>query len=308
MSFPRRIKPSTQAALASVLLALGLWSVCSLQAAAAPKDKAPDLVGAQYDTTHVYVTPDKIDALVACFVATFGGQATKRIVTNVLPEPSSTESQAILTPSGNLSVFAFLTPVPYPFGQERNGFLVFDMDRAVQDAKAAGAEVIVQPFPDPIGRDAVIQWPGGVKMQLYWHTKAPSYAPLSAVPENRVYLSPDTADEFVRDLTRFSHGKVVADDNNADAGEIGRPGETYRRILIESDFGKTVVLVTDGHLPYPFGYERTGYQVSNLADTLAKATAAGALVLSAAYRAGGRETAIIEFPGGYIAEIHAPVS
>jgi len=35
------------------------------------------------------------------------------------------------------------------------------------------------------------------------------------------------------------------------------------------------VLVTDGHLPYPFGCEITGYQVRDLAATLAKATAAG---------------------------------
>ncbi len=31
------------------------------------------------------------------------------------------------------------------------------------------------------------------------------------------------------------------------------------------------VLVTDGHLPYPYGREMTGYELANLADTLAKA-------------------------------------
>jgi predicted enzyme related to lactoylglutathione lyase len=228
-------------------------------------------------------------------------------VTNVLPVPSSTESQAVLTPAGNLSLFAFQTPIPFPFGQERNGYLVTDMDEAVKAAEAAGAEVIVAPFKDPVGRDAVIQWPGGVKMQLYWHIKAPSSPPLQTIPESRVYVSPDSADEFVRDILRFARGKVIADVKNADAGEIGRPGEKYRRIRIESGFGKTMVLVTDGHLPYPFGYERTGYQVSNLEDTLTKATAAGATVLFAPYNAGDRQTAIVEFPGGYIAEIHSPL-
>jgi predicted enzyme related to lactoylglutathione lyase len=65
------------------------------------------------------------------------------------------------------------------------------------------------------------------------------------------------------------------------------------------------VLVTDGHLPYPFGLEVTGYQVQDLAATLEKAKAAGVKVLSQPYAANDRTTAIVEFPGGYIAEIHS---
>jgi len=122
------------------------------------------------------------------------------------------------------------------------------------------------------------------------------------VPDDRVDVSPDRADEFVRDFLRFSGGKVVSDDASANAGEIGRPHETYRRIRIESGFGRMQVLVTDGHLPYPFGRELTGYQVDDLAATLAKAKAAGAAVLS--QPATDRDTAIVQFPGGYIAEIH----
>jgi hypothetical protein len=49
--------------------------------------------------------------------------------------------------------------------------------------------VIVEPFPDPIGRDAVVQWPGGVNMQFYWHTKSSVNPKLQTVPENRIYLS-----------------------------------------------------------------------------------------------------------------------
>jgi hypothetical protein len=123
-------------------------------------------VGAQYDSTHVYVAPGDLESFVKSFVATFGGQPSKRIVTNVLPVPGSTEFQYLWTSVGTLSVFAFQTPVPFPFGQERTGYLVNDMDEAIKDARSAGAEVIVEPFKDPIGIDAVIQWPGGVKMQL----------------------------------------------------------------------------------------------------------------------------------------------
>ncbi|MGD0401823.1 MAG: glyoxalase [Candidatus Acidiferrales bacterium] len=269
-----------------------------------PRDEGV-AVGAQYDSTHVYVAPGDLDAFVNSFAATFGGQASKRSVTNVLPVPGSTEFQYLWTPVGTLSIFAFQTPIPFPFGEERTGYLVTDMDQALKAARAAGAEVIVEPFKDPIGVDAVIQWPGGLKMQLYWHFTPPKYGPLESVPDNRVYVSADQADNFVNGFVRFSQGKVVADDKRADAGEIGRAGETYRRVRIESLFGNMQVMVTDGHLPYPFGREITGYLVQDLSATLQKAKAAGAKILSPPYSTHDRTTAIIQFPGGYVAEVHS---
>jgi predicted enzyme related to lactoylglutathione lyase len=263
-------------------------------------------VGPQYDSTHIYVAPDDLNAFVNSFVATFGGRPSKPSVTNVLPVPSTTELQFLLTPVGTNSIFAFQTPIPFPFGQERTGYLVTDMDQAIKAARSAGAEVIVEPFNDPIGIDAVIQWPGGLKMQLYWHFTAPKYPPLQTIPDNRVYVSRDRADDFINSFVRFAHGEVVADDPHADAGEIGRPRETYRRIRITSLFGNMQVMVTDGHLPYPFGHEITGYQVRDLAATLEKARAAGVKILSAPFKTNDRTTAIVEFPGSYIAEIHSP--
>ena len=262
-------------------------------------------VGPQYDSTHVYVSAEDINAFVTSFIATFGGHASTRIVTNVLSVPSSAQTQYVSTPVGMLSVFAFTTPIPFPFGQERTGYLVVNMDDAIKTARNSGAEVIVEPFRDPIGMDSVIQWDGGVKMQLYWHFTAPSQPPLETVPDNRVYLSRDRADAFVRQFTRFAHGTVLSDDKRADAGEIGRPGQTYRRIRISSRFGRMLVLVTDGHLPFPFGHELMGYEVSDLDAILAKAKAAAAKVLSAPYSADDRVTAILQFPGGYVAEVHA---
>ncbi len=263
-------------------------------------------VGAQYDSTHVYVNPHDLDDFVKSFIATCGGQASKRSVTNVLPVPSSTEFQYIWTPVGTLSVFAYQTPIPFPFGQERTGYLVTDMAEAIRDARSAGAEVIVEPFKDPIGIDAVIRWPGGVNMQLYWHTMPPKYSPLTTIPENRVYLSRDQADNFVNDFVMFAHGKVVSDEKHAEAGEIGRPGELYRRIRITSLFGGMLVLVTDGHLPYPFGREMTGYEVADLGGALTKARVAGVKLLFGPYTSSDRSIAIVEFPGGYIAELHGP--
>src|ERR1700757_4276596 len=121
-------------------------------------------VAPQYDTTNVYIAPEDFDRFVASLVATFGGATSKQGVFTVTPTPSSTMSQLVLTPVGTLSVFGFKTPVPYPFGAERTGYLVTDMDAAVHAARATGATRLLAIFPDPIGRDVVVQWPGGVNM------------------------------------------------------------------------------------------------------------------------------------------------
>jgi predicted enzyme related to lactoylglutathione lyase len=290
----------------------GILTFAGLLLAATPVLAQPSTtpvvaVAPQYDTTHVYVAQADMAAFAASFTATFGGQSSKPAIMTVTPTPSSTSFEAVQTPAGSLSVFGFTTPIPYGFGAERTGYLVADMDVAIAAAKADGADVLVAPFADPIGRDAVIQWPGGVNMQLYWHTTAPSYTPLATAPENRLYLSRERADAFIRGFLAFSHGTVTANDAAAPGIEIGRPEETFRRVRISSAFGKAVVLVTDGHLPWPYGRELTGYEVADLAATLAKATASGATVLVPPYVADHRNAAIVQFPGGYIAEIHAPL-
>src|SRR5271156_6571202 len=135
--------------------------IFSILLAAASRAATPEIaVGPQYDTTHVYVATQDFDRFVSSLVATFGGTTSKRGVFTVTPTPSSTMSQLVLTPAGTLSVFGFKTPVPYPFGAERTGYLVTDFDAAIQAARTTGADVLVTPFNDPIGRDAIIQWPG----------------------------------------------------------------------------------------------------------------------------------------------------
>jgi hypothetical protein len=176
---------------------------------------------------------------------------------------------------------------------------------AVRAARGTGADVLVERFPDPLGQDAIIQWPGGVNTQLYWHTQSPSYAPFQTIPENRVYVSAIRVDAFVHSFLAFSHGKIVSDDLHASGVEIGRPGDTYRRIRIESAFGKLSVFVTDGHLPFPYGREVTGYEVRDLQQTLSKAESLGVTVLVKPFASDGRNSAMVQFPGGYIAEIHS---
>ncbi len=92
---------------------------------------------------------------------------------------------------------------------------------------------------------------------------------------------------------------------HADGVEIGRPGSEYRRIRIESKFGKMQIMATDGQLPYPYGHEVSGYEVADLKDTLAKASAHGVKVLVAPVDTNARRSAMLEFPGGFIAEVHA---
>jgi hypothetical protein len=262
-------------------------------------------VGPQYDSVHVYVPDNQVDTFTRSWIATFGGTTSTPVNVNVTPVPSNTKSQLVLSPVGTLSVFGYTTPVPHPFGTERTGWLVTDLDAGVKAAVASGAATIVAPFNDPIGRDAIIEFPGGVNTQLYWHNTRPSYPALNSLPDHRVYLSPDALDPFLRSYLRFTQGRISADDRNANGALIGKPNTAFREIRIASPFGNTVVLVTDGHLPYPYGWEIAGYRVADVGATISKAQAAGAAVLAPPAKVGDSATAILRFPGGYIAEIHS---
>jgi len=144
-------------------------------------------------------------------------------------------------------------------------------------------------------------------MQLYSHTMPPSYKPLETIPENRVYVSPDRANALIRSFLAFSHGKVTADDAHASGSDIGLPKETFRRVRIESAFGKMTVLATAAPIPYPYGREIMGYEVADLQGTIAKAKNAGATVLVGPYTSDQRMAAMVQFPGGYVTEIHSEV-
>ena len=291
--------------LAAALALLADVQPPSAQAAENAAETPGPAVGAQYDGAHVYLAPAEVDPFVKSFIATFGGAAGQPAATTVTPAPSSSIFEAVRTPAGSLSVLAFTTPVPWPFGLERVGYLVKDLDAGLAAAVAAGADVLVTPFPDPIGRDAIVEWPGGSVMQFYWHYAPPSFPPLATVPEQRVYVSYEKAEAFVRGFLQFSKGVIVSDEPAAPGVEIGKPEATFRRVRIASDFGRLAAFVTDGHLPFPYGRETYGYEVGDLTLTLEKATAAGATVLVPPFKSADRESAMVQFPGGYIAEIHA---
>lgn len=98
-----RVPMSNHRCLIKFLLIFSLFAGAPLAAAkdAARQPASPIGVGAQYDTTHVYVAPDDIDRFVSSFLATFGGQSTKQVVATVTPTPSSTTSQLLQTPVGD---------------------------------------------------------------------------------------------------------------------------------------------------------------------------------------------------------------
>ena len=56
------------------------------------------------------------------------GTAKPAAVVEVTPTPSQTRSQWILSPVGTISAFEFISPVPYPFGAERTGWLMANFD------------------------------------------------------------------------------------------------------------------------------------------------------------------------------------
>jgi hypothetical protein len=106
--------------LALILLCTVVGSLGSTERSSA--DTTPAVaVGPQYDSAHVYVAPEQMDGFAASFLATFGGQSTKRAVSTVTPSPSTTMSQILQTPVGIVSLFGYTTPIPYPFGTERTG-------------------------------------------------------------------------------------------------------------------------------------------------------------------------------------------
>ena len=84
------------------------------------------------------------------------------------------------------------------------------------------------------------------------------------------------------------------------ADQVTHSGESASNLFS----AKLAVHVTDGQLPYPYGQELTGYEVSSLSDTLAKGESPGVSILVQPYSLSGRIAAIVEFPGGSVAEIH----
>ncbi|MFF4597580.1 hypothetical protein [Amycolatopsis sp. NPDC001319] len=260
--------------------------------------------GVEYDASHVYVQHGQLPAFIKSWEATFGGTDNGQNVFGITPTPSKALASIIHSPVGLLAAYDYQTPVPFPFGSEQTGFGVKDPDEAVKVAHRAGATVPVSAWTGPVGREAVVRFPGGFSSQIWKQFDMSGFTPLTTQPEFRVYLSEDTVNAFLASYLRFTGGTVISDVRNADGGEIGAPGTTYHRVRIKTPFGNTVVLANNGDWNYPYGRDTTGYTVSDVNATVAKATASGATVLSGPYRSKDRTSVLLQFPGGYVAEVH----
>lgn len=270
-----------------------------------PQPVAPvQAYGVEYDASHVYVQHGKLNAFIKSWEATFGGTNNPPTVFGITPTPSKALASIIHSPVGLLAAYDYQTPVPYPFGTEQTGFAVHGIDGAAQAARRTGATVPVAPWTGPVGREAVVRFPGGFSSQIWAQFDMSGFPPLATQPEFRVYLSADTVGAFLASYLRFTDGRIVSDTPAADGAELGAPGTTYHRIRIRTQFGNTVVLAGQGYWNYPYGRDTTGYTVSDVAATVAKATANGATVLAGPYHGADRTSAMLQFPGGYIAEIH----
>jgi hypothetical protein len=86
-------------ALVLLVFSLATFSLLSwTQTTEGPDPASTVAVGAQYDTTHVYVSPFDVNAFVASFLGAFGGKNTEQVIARVTPTPGKTTLQLLQTP------------------------------------------------------------------------------------------------------------------------------------------------------------------------------------------------------------------
>ncbi|WP_265443717.1 hypothetical protein [Flexivirga meconopsidis] len=260
--------------------------------------------GPAYDSTHIYTTFADMAPLTEQLQAVFGGEVKTYGELNICPQPSLSVVSVLLSPYGLLSLFGFSTPIPYPFGQDKHGYRIRRRDEMIGRATEAGLDFAVAPFDDLGGLQSIVRLPGGSALQFYEPPAEMGFPELTHIPEARIYLGPLTIDPFLAAFTTLTRGTVQTDDPVADGAEVGMPDTTIRRVTYESGYGRLLVLETNGHQPYPYGWDFTGFVVDDLTATLATATAAGAQVVADPHTANGRTSAMVQFLGGFVAEIH----
>ena len=165
------------------------------------------------------------DAFVDAFTATFGGKPSPRGTTNVLPCRRIRSCNMYGRRWARCRHFVHADPISVR--TERTGGWSPTWTKPCRCARV-GASVCRQvQGSDRLRRDD--QFPGGGKDAAYG-ISPPSYDAPKTQPDNRVYLS--RYGGRVREISSRSRtASLIADDNKADAAEIGRP-ETIRRIRL----------------------------------------------------------------------------
>ena len=152
-------------------------------------------------------------------------------------DAEQTMSQLVLTPAGSVSVFGFKTPMPYPFGRRTHGLSGDRSRRRRRAAQADGADVLVssvQRSDRPGRRDPVARRREHAALLAHDAALVPA---LKTIPENRVYVSPERANDFSQLSRRFRTGKVGRTMRTRRVSRSGASPIPYRRDPDPSVFG-----------------------------------------------------------------------
>ena len=233
-------------ALAAALAgAVAFAAVAQLSSAPTPEVA----VGPQYDSTHVYVAPADFDRFVASFVATFGGTASKRAChgyADAEPDHVAACSDAGREPLGvRLRDTCSLSLRRRADRLSRRGH---GHRRPGGPRRWGGRHRRPVPRSDrPRRGDPVAGRREHAALLAHDAASCAAAGCRSRKPRSTCRTTAPTPSSATS--CAFSQGGRDSDDPRAPGVEIGRPGETYRRVRLASHFGEMAVLVTDGHLP-----------------------------------------------------------
>jgi hypothetical protein len=264
--------------------------------------------GPQYALPHVFMFPDQLPVFIDKFLAVFGGTADPISDVNLAAVPATMQFTDLQTSVGAISAQAYKdNAAPFPMGQETIGFGVVDMDVAVQVAQAVGAKILRR-WTVFGNQEAMLEWPGAVRIQFYAYAGAvPPIAINQSTSNTRYYLDPDAAAQFVGSFVAAT-GATVLSDAYYPSEEIGIAGSMFRRAQLSSTLGLVNVIALTRELRdklrYPYSEIKTDFVVDDLAAVVAKAREADVdVLLRPEYSDPNKRRAVLRFPGEYVIEV-----
>lgn len=265
--------------------------------------------GPQYALPHVFMFPDQLELFIEKFTAVFDGTADPISDVNLAAVPAVMRFTDLHTSVGAISAQAYKDNAPpFPMGKESIGFGVADMDKAVQVADLAGAKILRR-WSVFGNQEAMIEWPGGVRIQFYAYSGAvPPVEIRESVSNTRYYLSQGNAELFVSTFLAATKGTLVSD-GYYPAEELGIQGGMFRRAQLTSSLGNVNVIavtsqIRDG-LKYPYTDIKTDFDVDDLDAVVERARQNDVDVLvRPEYTDPNSRRAVLRFPGEYVIEVH----
>ncbi|EIK67392.1 hypothetical protein PseBG33_2241 [Pseudomonas synxantha BG33R] len=264
--------------------------------------------GPQYALPHVFMFPDQLETFIDKFIAVLGGTFDPISDINLAAVPATMQFTDLYTSVGAISAQAYKDNAPpFPMGKEAVGFAVVDMNKAIQVASSGGAKVLRR--WEVLGnQEAMIETPGGVRIQFYaFSGAAPAREIQESVSNTRYYLSETDAEAFVTNFLAATKGTLISDGYYS-SEELGVEGGVFRRVQIESTLGNVNIIavtsdIRDG-LKYPYTDIKTDFTVDDLAAVVEKARQNDVDVLvRPEYTDPSNRRAVLRFPGEYVIEL-----